>query len=54
MLFREIYKPFLKCSLYEDDVNVADQCNDQKSRMSKVLIPLDCLGILVLHCARMS
>lgn len=52
-MFREICKLFIECRLHED-VNVAGQCNDQKSHMSKVLIPLDFLGILVMHCALMS
>lgn len=29
-MLREIYKLFIECSLYED-VNVANQCSDQKS-----------------------
>lgn len=53
MLLRGIYKLLIECSLYED-VNVVNQCNDQESHTSKVLIPLDCLGILVMHRAMMS
>lgn len=52
-MFREIYKLFIECSLYED-VNVANQRSDQKSHTSKLLIALNCLGFLVMHCAMMS